>query len=94
MAAMKRTVFILLMVVSLGGCAAQVASSGRLELCRGGRCAPAGEMVTKAELVDTLYEMFRNSATYGVCDANGRTCRDKDISFFVQGGGQFPGTEP
>jgi len=86
MAAMKRTVFILLMAVSLGGCAAQVTSSGSLEVCRGGRCAPAREMVTKAELADTLYEMFRTSATYGVCDANGRTCKDKDISFFVQGG--------
>ena len=77
-----------LLVLILAGCATQAERSSGVQLCRGGRCTPAAETMTQADLVDALYEMLKDTAahSYTLCAADGLNCTDKDISFYVQGG--------
>lgn len=77
-----------ILLLALGGCATKVESSGNLQVCRNGRCAPAGETMTRADLVEALHGLFRDSAgaPIGLCEAAGSACKDRNVSFYVQGG--------
>lgn len=78
----------LLVALLVASCAAPLETSGRLEVCRAGRCGPAAQVMTENDLLDSLYSLFRDNAAMPLtlCDAKGGVCQEKNISFFVQGG--------